>query len=96
MHGLTLLPLPPGLRRRLGALDTYASQAVGAHAFGVLGVIFRQAIFFLMLHTVPIAAVFAALPYVLTLLGQPPEVTRLLGPYLLALLPAVWIDAVYR
>lgn len=49
-----------------------------------------------MLHTVPIACVFASLPELLLRLGQPADVTRLLGPYLLALLPGVWIDAVYR
>lgn len=82
--------------RRLGALDTYASQAVGALTYGVLGVIFRQANLFLMMHTLPIAAAFAVLPWALERLGQPPGVTRLLGPYLLALLPAVLIDATYR
>lgn len=38
----------------------------------------------------------ATQPALLTRLGQAEEVTRLLGPYLLALLPAVWVDAFYR
>lgn len=55
-----------------------------------------QAVLFLMLHTVPIALVFASLPALLRRLGQSPDVCALLRPYLLALLPAVWIDAVFR
>lgn len=38
----------------------------------------------------------ATQPALLKQLGQAEEVTRLLGPYLLALLPAVWVDAFYR
>ena len=38
----------------------------------------------------------ATQPALLKRLGQAEEVTRLLGPYLLALLPAVWVDAFYR
>lgn len=82
--------------RRLGALDTYASQAVGAGNYGALGNMFKQAVLWLLVHTVPIAAVFACLPRLLCRLGQPQELTRLLGPYLLALLPGVWIDAFFR
>ncbi|PRW60882.1 MATE efflux family [Chlorella sorokiniana] len=80
----------------LGALDTYSSQAVGARNYGALGSMFKQAVFFLLLHTLPIAITFASLPALLKRLGQAEEVTRLLGPYLLALLPAVWVDAFYR
>lgn len=57
---------------------------------------FKQAVFFLLLHTLPIAGVFSSLPHLLRWLGQPEDMTRLLGPYLVALLPAVWIDAFYR
>lgn len=38
----------------------------------------------------------ASQPALLKRLGQAEEVTRLLGPYLMALLPAVWVDAFYR
>lgn len=38
----------------------------------------------------------AVQPALLKRLGQAEEVTRLLGPYLIALLPAVWVDAFYR
>ena len=55
-----------------------------------------QAVLFLGLHTVPIALAFLGLPDLLLRAGQPREVTRLLKPYLLALLPGVWVDAVYR
>lgn len=57
---------------------------------------FWQAVLFLMLHTLPLAAVFASTPALLARLGQSPEIIRLLRPYLLALLPGVWVDAVYR
>ncbi|KAL4431763.1 hypothetical protein ABPG77_002979 [Micractinium sp. CCAP 211/92] len=80
----------------LGALDTYASQAVGARNYEALGSMFNQAVLFLLLHTIPIAAGFACLPSLLRRLGQPEELTSLLGPYLMALLPGVWVDAFFR
>lgn len=87
---------PPAVPRRLGALDTHASQAVGARNFDLLGVIWRQAVLFLLMHTIPVAVVFWYLPSVLTLLGQPEDLMRLTAPYLLALVPAVWTEAFYR
>ena len=81
---------------RLGMLDTYASQAVGAGNYANLGSLWRQCVGWLLLHTLPVAAVFASVPAALACLGQPAELRALLRPYLLTLLPAVWTDAVYR
>lgn len=55
-----------------------------------------QAVFCLLVHTLPMAALLLPLPALLRWLGQPEDVTRLVGPYLLALLPNLWIKAMYR
>lgn len=90
------LPLPPAPPHRLGASDTYASQAVGARNYAALGGMFKQAVLWLLAHTIPIAVVFVSLPAALRALGQPEDVCRLLGPYLIALLPGVWVEAFFR
>ena len=77
-------------------LDTYASQAVGAGNYSTLGSLWRQCVGWVLLHTIPAAAAFACVPAALAWLGQSAELRALLRPYLLALLPAVWTDAVYR
>ena len=43
-----------------------------------------------------IAGAFFGLPPLLRALGQPAELTQRVAAYLLCLLPAVWVDAVYR
>jgi len=55
-----------------------------------------QAVFCLLVHTLPMAALLLPLPTLLWWLGQPGDVTLLVGPYLLALLPNLWIKAIYR
>lgn len=55
-----------------------------------------QAVFCLLLHTLPMAALLLPLPALLSRLGQPADVTRMVGPYILALLPNLWIKAIYR
>jgi Na+-driven multidrug efflux pump len=87
---------PPLPACRLGALDTYASQAVGAGNYTALGSLFRQSVLFLMLHTIPIAGLFGGIAPLLLRMGQPKELVSLVSRYLWTLLPAVWIDAIYR
>lgn len=87
-------PAPP--HRSCGALDTYASQAAGSGSHAALAVIFQRTVLFLLLHALPITALFFGLPALLRTLGQPAELCDRVGPYLAALAPAVWIDAVYR
>ena len=49
-----------------------------------------------MLHTIPIGGLFFTLPALLKRAGQEPELADLSGSYLMALFPAIWIDAIYR
>lgn len=55
-----------------------------------------QGVLFLWLHTIPIAALFGSTPHILHHFGQPENLTCMVGPYLWALMPAVWIDAIFR
>ena len=77
-----------------GAVDTLASQAVGAGR--PVGAIFQRAVLFLALHCLPISAVFVAVPSLLAALGQPAEMCSMVRAYLLALLPNLWIDSLAR
>lgn len=77
-----------------GAVDTLATQAVGAGQ--PVGILFQRAVLFLALHCLPIAAMFVSVPMLLAALGQPADVCALVRAYLLALLPNLFIDAVAR
>ena len=55
-----------------------------------------QAVLWLMLHTIPIGGLFFTLPALLKRAGQEPELADMSGSYLMALFPAIWIDAIYR
>ena len=77
-----------------GAVDTLASQAVGAGR--PVGAIFQRAVLFLALHCLPISAVFVAVPSLLAALGQPAVMCGMVRAYLLALLPNLWIDSLAR
>lgn len=142
MHCGAACPVALGLARthrarpccRCGAVDTYAAQAAGSSTRGAMGPLFLRAVLFLLLHALPLSALFLGLPSLLRTLGQPADLTfRSVGAawrrgtamiscapckvccatfvqlchhsaltrcrvaaYLTALLPALWVDAVYR
>lgn len=77
-----------------GAVDTLATQAVGARQ--PVGVIFQRAVLFLLAHCLPITALFLGVAPLLSALGQPAGMCAMVRLYLLALLPNLFIDALAR
>ncbi|KAG2423423.1 hypothetical protein HXX76_015294 [Chlamydomonas incerta] len=79
-----------------GALDTQAAQAYGAGNYGALGPIFRRTLLFLWLHCLPMTALMLAAPALLRLLSRDPALAAMAHKYILALIPAIWLDALAR
>ncbi|KAK9806061.1 hypothetical protein WJX73_010332 [Symbiochloris irregularis] len=80
----------------VGALDTQASQAFGAHRFDQLGTIFQRTVSFCMVHCVPMNLMFAALPALLRAMGQQPALIHQVTQYLLAMIPTVYLHSIIR
>ncbi|EFJ52692.1 hypothetical protein VOLCADRAFT_115641 [Volvox carteri f. nagariensis] len=79
-----------------GGLDTQAPQAFGAGNYGALGPIFKRTLLFLWLHCLPITGVLLAAPHLLRYLSREHEMAVIAHKYILALIPAVWLDAMAR
>ncbi|GFR42578.1 hypothetical protein Agub_g3505, partial [Astrephomene gubernaculifera] len=79
-----------------GALDTQAAQAYGAGNLGALGPIFKRTLLFLWLHCLPLTGVLLGAPGLLRLLSREEELAGRAHRYILALIPAVWLDAAAR
>ncbi|GLC34146.1 hypothetical protein PLESTB_000842400 [Pleodorina starrii] len=79
-----------------GGLDTQAPQAFGAGNYGALGPIFKRTLLFLWLHCLPITGVLLAAPRLLRYLSSEHELAVIAHKYILALIPAVWLDALAR
>ena len=61
-----------------------------------LGVIFQRTVLFLLPHCGLISGAFVTLPSLLRALGQPPQLCSDVRLFILALLPALWLDALNR
>eukprot|EP00198_Chlamydomonas_reinhardtii_P003377 XP_001692713.1 integral membrane protein [Chlamydomonas reinhardtii] len=79
-----------------GALDTQAAQAYGAGNYAALGPIFRRTLLFLWLHCLPMTALMLAAPALLRLLSRDEQLAGMAHKYILALIPAIWLDALAR
>eukprot|EP00892_Ulva_mutabilis_P009491 jgi/Ulvmu1/6914/UM031_0121.1 len=79
-----------------GATDTLASQAYGAGQFGQLSIIFQRTCLFLAAHALPISTFVLLSPPLFRAMGQPAAVADLMGPYIAATVPGIWLDVVDR
>ncbi len=73
-----------------------ADQAFGAGRLSEIGTIFQRCILFLLLHSIPVAALFMAIPQFLAWLGQAPLLRQEVGAYVFALLPTLAFEALIR
>ncbi|PNH12640.1 Multidrug and toxin extrusion protein 1 [Tetrabaena socialis] len=88
---------PAGVVQGLcGALDTQVAQAYGAGNLSALGPIFKRTLLFLWLHCLPITGLLLAAPHLLRYLSREEQLARMAHSYILALVPAVWLDALAR
>lgn len=69
---------------------------MGAGNYNAIGAIFQRAVLFIFVHTLPMVALFLALPSLLRALGYPADLAQHVGAYLRALLPGVWVDMFWR
>ncbi len=71
-------------------------QAWGAGKERRLPVLLQRTVLFLWLHCIAISGAMMLLPLGLQALGQDPALSRMVRTYLVALLPAVWLEALSR
>ncbi|KAG2492272.1 hypothetical protein HYH03_009512 [Edaphochlamys debaryana] len=79
-----------------GGLDTQAAQAYGAGNYDALGPLFKRTLLFLWLHCLPITGVLLGAPHVLRVLSRDEQLADQAHKYIVALIPAVWLDALAR
>ncbi|GIL46250.1 hypothetical protein Vafri_3278 [Volvox africanus] len=79
-----------------GALDTQAAQAFGAGNYAALGPIFKRTLLFLWLHCVPITCLLLGAPHLLRYLSREHMLAVIAHKYIMALIPAIWLDAMAR
>ena len=71
-------------------------QAYGMGAFDALPVIFQRTSMLMLAHCVPITLVQLAVPELLRLAGEDPDLCRLASAYAIRLLPSLYIEALSR
>lgn len=78
------------------ALDTLCGQSYGAQQYHMLGVHMQRAMIVLLLSSVPIAFVWANTGYILTALGQDPEIAAEAGLYARFMIPSIFAYALLQ
>ena len=71
-------------------------QAYGMGAYEALPVIFQRTSMLMLAHCIPITLVQLAVPELLRLAGEDPELCRLASAYAIRLLPSLYIEALSR
>ena len=71
-------------------------QAYGMGAYDALPVIFQRTSMLMLAHCVPITLVQLAVPELLRLAGEDPDLCRLASAYAIRLLPSLYIEAFSR
>lgn len=71
-------------------------QAYGSGAYDAIGVIFQRCVLFMLAHCIPITFLQLAIPELLKLAGEDPELCRLASAYALRLLPSLYLEALSR
>ena len=71
-------------------------QAYGMGAYDALPVIFQRTSMLMLAHCVPITLVQLAVPELLRLAGEDPDLCRLASAYAIRLLPSLYIEALSR
>jgi multidrug resistance protein, MATE family len=80
-----------------GALDTQASQAVGAGKHNRLPTLYQRTSLFLLLHCIPITAVMLSVPWLLYFAnGQNAELSHMVYRYLTLVVPGIFLEAFGR
>lgn len=72
------------------ALDTLCGQSYGAKQYHMLGVHMQRAMIVLLLSSIPIALVWAYTGYILTALGQDPDIAAEAGQYARFMIPSIF------
>ena len=71
-------------------------QAFGMGAYEALPVIFQRTCMVMLAHCLPITLVQLAVPELLRLAGEDPDLCRLASAYAIRLLPSLYIEALSR
>ena len=71
-------------------------QAYGMGAYDALPVIFQRTSMLMLAHCIPITLVQLAVPELLRLAGEDPDLCRLASAYAIRLLPSLYIEALSR
>ena len=71
-------------------------QAYGMGAYEALPVIFQRTSMLMLAHCIPITLVQLAVPELLRVAGEDPDLCRLASAYAIRLLPSLYIEALSR
>ncbi|GAX73141.1 hypothetical protein CEUSTIGMA_g594.t1 [Chlamydomonas eustigma] len=81
-----------------GALDTQASQAVGAGRLTRLPTLYQRTTLFLLVHCIPITAIMLGMPVLLSYINQDSAsaLPGMVSKYMLFIVPGVFLEAISR